>query len=154
MKRRKATSDKGRASGKAKQARLLERVPEVYLGPGAFGSLHGGSGILQGMQRPGRVDLMEFQPLVEGGYRRLIDARFLGSGDWDTVGIVIRKNELVRRRIALIRDLVPGDVVLACSERNGETAAYVNVGDALLPARLKVSRKKSSSTSALSGRPP
>ena len=148
MTRRKAVSANGRrrASSKAKPARLLERAPEVYLGPGALGSLHRGSGILQGMQRPGRVDLLEFQSVVEGGYRRLIECRFMGSSEWDTVGIFLRKEELDRRRAALIKDLVPGDIVLACSERGGKPVAYVNVGDTLLPARLKVSRTKTWST--------
>ena len=147
MTRRKAATANGRqASSKAKPARLLERAPEVYLGPGALGSLHRGSGILQGMQRPGRVDLLEFQPVVEGGYRRLIECRFMGSSEWDTVGIFLRKEELDRRRVALVKDLVPGDIVLACSERDGKPIAYVNVGDTLLPARLKVSRTKTWST--------
>ena len=146
MKRSEAASTKGQSSREVKPARLLERAPEVYLGPRALSSLQEGSGILQGMQRPGRVDLLEFQPVLGGGYRRLIEARFREGGDWENVGIVLSLEELDRRQVALTRDLVPGDVVLACSEGVGKPATYVNAGDALLPARLKVSRTKLIST--------
>ena len=144
MKRRKPTATKGLSSRKKTSVRLVERAPEVYLGPGAFEALRFRSGLLQGMQRPGRVDILEFQPVVERGYRRLIESRFSPSGDWDTVGIVLQVQKLHQHRTALIRDLVPGDVVLVCSEGDKKPVTYVNLGDELSPARLKISRRGTS----------
>jgi hypothetical protein len=92
------------------------------------------------MQRPGRVDVLEFQPVSERGYRRLIESRFGPSGDWETVGIALEAEELHRHRLALVRDLVPGDVVLVYSKGDKKPASYVNLGDELSPARLKISR--------------
>jgi hypothetical protein len=93
------------------------------------------------MQRPGRVDVLEFQPVSERGYKRLIESRFGPSGDWDTVGIALKADELRRHRLALVRDLVPGDVVLVSMEKNRQPAIYVNLGDKLSPARLKIGRR-------------
>ena len=57
--------------------------------------------------------------------------------------MVLRQGHNIRLDATLV---VPGDIVLACSEGGGKPATYVNAGDALLPARLKISRTKLVST--------
>lgn len=144
MKRRKTRARKKPSSPRKASVRLIPRAPEIYLGPRAREAGRWGSGLLCGMQRPGRIDVLEFQPISERGYRRLIESRFGPSGDWEIVGIALKADELHRHRSALVRDLVPGDVILVYAEGVEKPAPYVNLGDELSPARLKVSRGKTS----------
>lgn len=143
MKRPKSKATKKLSPRPRKAARLVERVPEIYLGPEARRALQRGSGLLGGLQRPGRVDVLEFRPAIERGYRHLIESRFGPSRDWDTVGVVMPAEQHGKHRGTLAKDLVPGDVVLVCSETDERPMAYVNLGDELSPARLKLTRRNS-----------
>jgi len=118
----------------------------VYLGPDAMEALEEGRGVLLGAQRPGWVDAVRFSAAPAGSWTELVERRFRSRRALQPVGIVIRGSELRRYAQALARELVPGDVVLAVPAKptkypkGGKPRAYVNRGDRLAPARLKVSR--------------
>jgi len=91
---------------------ISEKPPRVYVGPNAERSLDGERGILLGSRRSAWVDVLEFDPRPNVGIRRLIDLRFSGAGPWDVVGLSLSSSDLAGRLEPLLRDLVPGDVVL------------------------------------------
>jgi hypothetical protein len=115
-------------------------TPVVYLGPDASEALEEGRGVLLGAQRPGWVDAVHFRAAPAGPWKELIERRFRPHRTLEPVGIVLAASELRRLGQALARELVPGDVVLAVPARRGKPVAYVNRGDRLAPARLKISR--------------
>lgn len=124
-------------------SRIIASIPLVYLGPDAMEALEEGRGVLLGAQRPGWVDAVRFTAAPAGSWTELVERRFRSRRALQPVGIVMRGSELRRFGQALARELVPGDVVLtvpAKSGRSGKPRAYVNRGDRLAPARLKVSR--------------
>jgi hypothetical protein len=112
----------------------------VYLGPDALEALEEGRGVLLGAQRPGWVDAIRFRAAPAGPLKALIERRFRAHGALEPVGIVLGGSELHRLGQAIARELVPGDVVLAVPARRGKPVVYVNRGDRLAPARLKISR--------------
>lgn len=143
-----------RSKGKSGKDRVLQKVPAIYLGPNALGSLDKGRGVLRGAQRPGRVDILSFEPHSGRSRRALIDSRFAGGGDWDAVGIVLARQEVERLQLTLVSELVPGDVVLAVPEKDGDkTEAYVNLGDRLAPARLEITRARGATSARSRHRP-
>ena len=124
-------------------SRIIASIPVVYLGPDAMEALEEGRGVLLGAQRPGWVDAVRFSAAPTGSWTELVERRFRSRRALQPVGIVMRGSELRRFRQALARELVPGDVVLTVPARSGRSRkprAYVNRGDRLAPARLKVSR--------------
>ena len=143
MKRRDASST-GETGGHDGSNRycLIDEIPVVYLGPDALGALNRGSGVLLGAQRPGWVDALSFDAAPNGDSKALIDCRFRDGGDLEPVGVVVSDADFRRLRDGLSRELVPGDVVLAIAGKKGKPAAYVNRGDVLAPARLKISGVK------------
>ena len=143
MKRR-DTSSAREAGGRrgSNHYRLIDEIPVVYLGPDALGALNRGSGVLLGAQRPGWVDALFFDAAQNGDWKALVDRRFCVVGDLEPVGIVVSRADFRRLSESLSRELVPGDVVLAIAGKKGKPAAYVNRGDALAPARLKISSVK------------
>ena len=124
--------------------RLITKTPLVYLGPGALGALEQQKGILLGAQRPGWVDALAFDPAPNGDWKDLIERRFRQGSALEPVGVVLSRPDFRRLGRQLFRDLVPGDVVLTVPARAGRPRAYVNRGDGLAPARLKVSRASAS----------
>jgi len=124
----------------SRRFRLIESSPVVYLGPGALGAMAEGRGILLGAQRPGWVDALCFDPAPRGKWKDLVDQRFRSRLGLEAVGIVLSPPELRRLAPTLVRELVPGDVVLTVPVRRGQSRAYVNRGDRLAPARLKITR--------------
>jgi hypothetical protein len=102
--------------------------------------LEEGRGILLGSQRPGWVDAIAFQQCPAGGWKELVERRFCQGGRLDPVGIVLSRTDLRRVERELARELVPGDVVIALPESTGKPEAYVNLGDMLASATLKISR--------------
>ena len=146
-----ASSGSRRAAMGSPASQLLEqRSPVVYLGPGAIRALEGEKGILLGAQRPGWVDLLIFESYPGAGWRELVERRFKGRVEWDVVGVVLSRSELVSRESSLVRELVPGDVVLTLPEA-AEAAegpqVFVNLGDRLAPARLKLTRARPTTSS-------
>ena len=131
-----------RASRRSSPSRLLIRPPVVYLGPDARKALEEGRGVLLGAQRPGWVDALGFRCAPAGPWRELVERRFRTADGLEAVGIVLARNELDRLTVALARELVPGDVVLAVPVRHGKPVVYVNRGDRLTPARLQISRAR------------
>jgi hypothetical protein len=103
-------------------------------------ALEEGRGLLLGAQRPGWVDAVRFRAARAGSWKGLIERRFGAHGTLEPVGIVLGGSELRRLGRALARELVPGDVVLAVPARRGKPVVYVNRGDRLARARLKISR--------------
>jgi hypothetical protein len=152
MKRR---SSSGKKSGtkQSHSLRLIDKPPIAYLGPGAFAALANGCGLLLGSQRRGWVDLVAYEPHPEASCKELVDRRFADRGerpDLDVVGIVLAKTKLERRHDFLVRELVPGDVILALTGERNKPQVYVHLGDRWEPARLKMSRA-GAATSARSG---
>jgi hypothetical protein len=82
------------------------------VGPNAERSLRGERGILLGSRRAAWVDVLEFYPRPDLGIRRLVDLRFSAADPWDVVGLSLSSSDLATRLERLLKDLVPGDVVL------------------------------------------
>lgn len=89
----------------------------------------GEKGILLGAKRPQWVDVVEFEP-KNARLMVLVDARFGGYPPWEVVGISMLSLEFARARERLLRELVPGDIVVT------EKMASVHVGDAWIEANL------------------
>ena len=123
---------RGRGRGKA----LIERSPRVYVGPGAERALRGERGVLLGSRRPQWVDVLEFDPRPDSGWERLVDLRFSPQAPWDAVGLSLPLAELRRRANKLLRELVPGDVLLT------ERGPRVHSGVAWIEAKLLRERTK------------
>jgi len=107
----------------------------VYVGPNAERSLGGERGILLGSRRPAWIDVLEFDPRPEAGVQRLVDLRFSRDGPWDVVGLSLSSSDLAGRLEPLLRDLVPGDVVLT------EKGARIHTGAAWVAAPLQKERR-------------
>jgi len=86
------------------------------------------------------VDALCFDPAPRSKWKDLVDRRFRSRLGLEAVGIVLSPPELRRLAPTLVRELVPGDVVLTVPVRRGQSRAYVNRGDRLAPARLKITR--------------
>ncbi len=144
MKRRGTSSSGHDTAGRrgSIRYRLIDEIPTVYLGPDALSALDRGSGVLLGAQRPGWVDALSFDAAPNGDWKALVDRRFRGGGDLEPVGIVVSRADFRRLSERLPRELVPGDVVIAIAGKKGKPAAYVNRGDVLAPAPLKISGAK------------
>ncbi len=129
---------------------MIRRAPLVYLGPDALGALSGGKGLLLGSKRPDWVDVLAFERRAETRVGGLLDLRFdLKREGCDVVGIVLSHKELDQHRSKLIRELVPGDVVITSEEtKPSERHAYVHLGGELETATLKLSRAYFSSISS------
>lgn len=127
-------------SGKTHPARLIEKIPTVYLGPGALDAAEGGCGLLVGAQRPGWVDVLDYLPFPGASWRELTRRRFEDPPEWDIVGIVLSKKDFERVNRALVRELVPGDVLLISAGEEAIPQIFIHLGDQWSAARLKVSR--------------
>lgn len=120
--------------------RLLERAPRVYLGPGALPWVTRVKGLLLGAKRPGWVDVVALQPWPKASAKELIALRFSQDDPLSVVGVVLTVEEVRRHRSMLLRELVPGDVVLGLPERESVLRGYVHCGDILDSAPIKRSR--------------
>lgn len=105
-----------------------------------MGAVEARRGVLLGSHRPGWVDAVRFCAAPAGAWRELIERRFRPHRALEPVGIVLTGGEVRRLGAVLARELVPGDVVLAVPVKSGRPVAYVNRGDRLARARLKISR--------------
>ncbi|MGH9321807.1 MAG: hypothetical protein ACRD21_22520 [Vicinamibacteria bacterium] len=115
---------------------LVPKAPRVYVGPNAERSLRGERGVLLGARRYAWVDVFEFDPRPRAPLRRLVDLRFSDSGPWDVVGLSLSTSDLKRSEAHLLRDLVPGDVLLT------ENGPRVHTGAAFVKTKLAAERKK------------
>ncbi|HEY7698107.1 MAG TPA: hypothetical protein VIE88_06795 [Vicinamibacteria bacterium] len=93
--------------------------------------------MLLGSHRADWVDVVEFDPRPTADIRRLVDLRFERAGAWDVVGLSLSSSDLRGRLRALLRDLVPGDVVMT------EKGPKVHSGAAWVEAPLLTDRGKS-----------
>jgi hypothetical protein len=109
------------------------------VGPNAARSLEGERGVLLGSHRADWVDVVEFDPRPADDIRRLVDRRFQSAGPWDVVGVSLSSSDLRERLEALLRELVPGDIVMT------ERGAKVHDGTAWVEAPL-LSRGRKRST--------
>jgi hypothetical protein len=87
-------------------------APRVLVGPNAERALEGERGLLLGAKRMAWVDVLEFDPRPDVTVARLVELRFSRSVPWDVVGLGLSASDLASRRESLLRDLVPGDVLL------------------------------------------
>jgi hypothetical protein len=116
---------------------ILGRPSCVYVGPNAERSLGGERGILLGSRRSAWVDVLEFDPQPDVGIRRLVDLRFSAAEPWDVIGLSLSSADLIKRLEPLLRDLVPGDVVLT------EKGPRFHSGAAWVEAPLRTERRRS-----------
>jgi hypothetical protein len=116
---------------------IVGRPPRVYVGPNAARALAGEKGVLLGSRRPAWIDVVEFDPQPDAGFRRLVELRFSNRGLWDVVGLSLSSSELARKRKRLLRDLVPGDVILT------ERGARFHDGASWVEAPLQADRNGS-----------
>lgn len=111
--------------------RLIEKPPRVYVGPGALEALGGMWGLLLGAKRSEWIDVLELAPRPVSRWSALADCRLESTGfPWTIVGVSLPALELERHERALLRELVPGDVVTT------ERGAQVHLGDAWAEARV------------------
>lgn len=146
MKRRSSSPDlKKKTVSRARSERLIARAPSVYLGPDALSALSGDKGLLLGRKRPDWVDVLVFERRTEAKVNGLLGLRFdFKREDCDVVGIVISHKELDQHNNRLVRELVPGDVVIIPEkEKPSKGRAYVHLGGELKSVRLKLSRATS-----------
>jgi hypothetical protein len=94
--------------------------------------------VLLGSRRGTWVDVFEFDPRPGVGIRRLVDLRFSDGGPWDVVGLSLSSSDLRLRLESLLRELVPGDVVMT------EKGPRVHSGTAWVEAPLLMERRRSS----------
>jgi hypothetical protein len=91
---------------------LFRKAPRVYVGPNAERALRGERGVLLGARRPAWIDVLEFDPRPDAAIRRLVALRFESTSPWEVVGLSLSSKDLPARLESLLRDLVPGDVIL------------------------------------------
>jgi hypothetical protein len=130
---------------------LIQKIPTVYLGPGARDALSEGCGLLLGAQRPGWVDVLAYETMSCVSWKEIARRRFDEPPERDIVGIALSKKDFERSRKALVRELVPGDVLLTLSDKDTTPQIYIHLGDRWAAARLEMSRG-GSSTSTRSSR--
>lgn len=100
--------------------RLVQILPEVFLGADAVTSLDGSRGFLYGEKRHRQVDILGFERAPEGlrgGTTLDILARQRldrsGIRGWRIVGVAVEAADLEFGEAALLQGLVAGDVVIA-----------------------------------------
>ena len=113
-----------------KLPRLVETVPRVYVGPDARRALAGDKGVLLGAKRPQWVDVLEFDAQPGTRWKALVELRFTGFPPWEVVGVSLSAPEFHKLRERLLRELVPGDVLVT------EEGPSVHLGDAWTEAKL------------------
>lgn len=122
---------RSRSAGKrSSSGPLLARPPKVYLGPGASRALAGNWGLLSGMRRPRWIDVLAIEPCARPRPAEVPALRFGPPGAWPIVGLSLPESDWRRRAARLLRDLVPGDVVMT------EEGARVHLGNAWAKAPL------------------
>lgn len=110
--------------------RLVETVPRVYVGPDAQRALAGETGVLLGAKRPQWVDVLEFDPRQGTRWKALVELRFTAFPPWEVVGLSLSSPEFRKLGDRLLRELVPGDVLVT------EDGPSVHLGDAWTAAKL------------------
>lgn len=100
------------------------------MGPNAARALRGERGVLLGARRHAWIDVLEFDPRPQMAVGRLVALRFEAADPWDVVGLSLGSRDLSAKLESLLRDLVPGDVILT------EKGARVHDGAAWIEAPL------------------
>jgi len=113
-----------------KLPRLVETAPRVYVGPDAWRALAGEKGVLLGAKRPQWIDVLEFAARPAARWKALVELRFTGCLPWEVVGVSLSAPEFRKLGDRLLRELVPGDVLLT------EEGPSVHLGDAWTQAKL------------------
>lgn len=135
--------------------RLVQVLPEVFLGADAAASLDGSRGFLYGEKRHRQVDILGFEPAPERlrgaeTIETLVEQRLDRSAirGWRIVGVAVEAADLEDGEEVLLRGLVAGDVVIVASgrlqaaggrgdpERRGGIRILVHRGDCLAAARF------------------
>jgi len=126
--------------------RLVQALPEVFLGADAVAGLDGSRGFLYGEKRHRQVDVLGFEPArgaARGGAAidALVEQR-LGRSEiqgWRIVGLAVEPADLERGGRSLLEGLVAGDVVIAvvppASGRRPGLRILVHRGDCLADVR-------------------
>lgn len=105
------------------------------MGPGALLALRGSRAVLFGARRPAWVDVLEVEAEAgfagASGVRAILERRFGRGHDlWDAVGVSLLERDSKRLASRLLRELVPGDVLIT------EGGGQIHMGDAWAPAPL------------------
>jgi hypothetical protein len=124
------TKARPRVERTRRATRVLASPSRVYVAPDAKSALEGRWGVLQGMKRPLWVEVLDFSPCSRP---RLADVALLRFGQdavWPIVGLSLPEVDWSRRAESLLRELVPGDVVMT------EKGARVHLGDVWADTRV------------------
>lgn len=113
-----------------KPFRLVETIPRVYVGGNAQRALAGERGVLLGAKRPQWVDVLEFDAREGTRWKALVELRFTAFPPWEVVGLSLSSPEFRKLGDRLLRELVPGDVLVT------EDGPSVHLGDAWTEAKL------------------
>lgn len=117
-----------------KPRRLLERVPRVYVGPGARRALAGSRGVLLGAKRPQWIDVLELEARDKAKWAELVELRFTAFPPWEVVGLSLPSTEFRELKARLLLELVPGDVLVT------EAGPSVHLGDTWTDAKFAAAR--------------
>lgn len=121
-----------RAGGRPPKSGLVVRLCHVYVGPDARRALAGQWGLLRGQKRPGWVDVLGFSPRSKPRASAIGALRFDASNDWPVVGLSLPEIDWRRGGKTLLRELVPGDVLVT------EKGARLHLGHVFAVTRLLV----------------
>ena len=136
--------------------RLIDRPPVVYVGPGALPLLGRREVLLVGRKGAEWVDVTGVLCPRGDTFEALLAERLEETPERGTelVGVAVGARRLRRHRRQLVEELVPGDVILACSA-GAALRAYVHDGRGLTEAPVRASRHaRLVTTSARRGRRP
>ena len=110
--------------------RLIEKVPQVYIGPDAVRALSGERGVLLGAQRPEWIDVLAVDAQTGSAWTALVARRYDAPEQWAAVGLSLPFAEFEKHRARWLKELVPGDVVVT------EKEIAVHLGDTWRSAKL------------------
>ena len=103
--------------------RLIAPVPKIFFGPDAIRAKQGDKGILLGMRHAQWIDVRSFEPRSAEKIPALVRLRFASFHPWEAVGLGLPARAFQRFERVLLRDLVPGDVIVT------QDGAVLHLGD-------------------------
>ena len=128
-------------AGKLKRnlnVQLINRAPDVYIGPEARSALTGTRGLLLGSKRMQAVDVLRFECCSGVSAMTVLKRRWQQTVSWEIVGVSLSLGDIRSYREKILENLAPGDLVVGNGK--SETRLYVHNGRTLKAVHFTVSR--------------